>query len=159
MKLSLTVEADAVNVLALNMGRIAVDIDGIELSELIAAINQNGCAQQVAEKLEDISQPPFTTLRGICCSTAHITAEDNTLLYALSHQHEDYGNAEWIAFTGTGYLLRLNARRFPVLTLKRLGLSKSCRRLVIFLMHRHTTAFIHLDAAGELLPDVETFDW
>ena len=31
MKLSLTVEADTVNILALNMRRIAVDIDGIEL--------------------------------------------------------------------------------------------------------------------------------
>lgn len=36
MKLSLTVEADAINVLALNMGRIAVDIDCIELAELRA---------------------------------------------------------------------------------------------------------------------------
>ncbi|MCW1830370.1 DUF5983 family protein, partial [Enterobacter asburiae] len=43
MKLSLTVEADTVNILALNMGRIVLDIDGIELSELIAAVNQNGC--------------------------------------------------------------------------------------------------------------------
>ena len=43
MKLSLTVEADAVNILALNMGRIAVDIDGIDLSALVEAINNNGC--------------------------------------------------------------------------------------------------------------------
>ncbi|WP_233469179.1 DUF5983 family protein, partial [Enterobacter asburiae] len=34
MKLSVTVEADAINVLALNMGRISVDIDGIELANL-----------------------------------------------------------------------------------------------------------------------------
>lgn len=38
MKLSLTVEADAINVLALNMGRIAVDIDGIELAALIDVV-------------------------------------------------------------------------------------------------------------------------
>ncbi|MCW1830371.1 DUF5983 family protein, partial [Enterobacter asburiae] len=43
MKLSVNVEADAISVLALNMGRIVLDIDGIELSELIAAVNQNGC--------------------------------------------------------------------------------------------------------------------
>lgn len=42
MTLSLTLEADAVNVLALNMGRIAVDIDGIDLSAFIEAINNNG---------------------------------------------------------------------------------------------------------------------
>ncbi|MGS0640012.1 DUF5983 family protein, partial [Citrobacter sp. VF227] len=39
MKLSLTIEADAVNILALNMGRISVDIDGIELTELVDAVN------------------------------------------------------------------------------------------------------------------------
>ena len=33
MKLSLNVEADAINVLALNMGRIAVDVDGIVRTE------------------------------------------------------------------------------------------------------------------------------
>ncbi|HGC5518204.1 TPA: DUF5983 family protein, partial [Escherichia coli] len=31
MKLSLTLEADSVNVQALNIGRIIVDIDGVEL--------------------------------------------------------------------------------------------------------------------------------
>ena len=41
MMLSLTIEADAVNILALNMGRIVVDIDGIDLSALIKAINCN----------------------------------------------------------------------------------------------------------------------
>lgn len=50
MKLSLNVEADAINVLALNMGRIAVDVDGIELSELIAAVNQNGCSLRIADE-------------------------------------------------------------------------------------------------------------
>ena len=42
MKLSLTAEADAINVLALNMGRIIVDIDGIELEDIINAICDNG---------------------------------------------------------------------------------------------------------------------
>ena len=42
MKLSLTVEADTVSVLALNMGRISVDIDGIELADLIDVVCDNG---------------------------------------------------------------------------------------------------------------------
>ena len=50
MKLSLTVEADTVNVLALNGGRIAVDIDGIELAELINIVSDNGYALTVAEE-------------------------------------------------------------------------------------------------------------
>ncbi|MGC6031540.1 DUF5983 family protein [Enterobacter kobei] len=163
MKLSVNVEADAIHVLALNMGRIIVDIDGIELSELIAAVNQNGCTLRIADEpgmaIVESTLPPFTSLPGICCSTAHITAEDNSLLYALSHQEQDFGESEWIHFSGSGYLLRLEAWSFPVLRLKRLGLSKACRRLVVTLIRRYAVGIIHLDAFGELLPDVETFDW
>lgn len=163
MKLSVNVEADAINVLALNMGRIVVDIDGIELSELIAAVNQNGCTLQIADEpgtaIVESTLPPFMSLPGICCSTAHITAEDNSLLYALSHQEQYFGESEWIHFSGSGYLLRLEAWSFPVLRLKRLGLSKACRRLVVTLIRRYSVGIIHLDAFGELLPDFDIFDW
>ncbi|KAF6706004.1 hypothetical protein G9387_06560 [Enterobacter hormaechei] len=163
MKLSVNVEADAINVLALNMGRIVVDIDGIELSELIAAVNQNGCTLRIADEpgkvIVESTLPPCTSLPGICCSTAHITAEDNSLLYSLSHQEQNFGESEWIHFSGSGYLLRLEAWSFPVLRLKRLGLSKACRRLVVTLIRRYAVGIIHLDAFGELLPDFATFDW
>src|SRR5690606_15080079 len=91
MKLSLTVEADAINVLALNAGRIAVDIDGIELADLINVVCDNGYSLRVADSpgklvVED-PFPPIARFNGIQCSTAHITAADNTLLFTLSHQH------------------------------------------------------------------------
>ena len=38
MKLALTLEADSVNVQALNMGRIVVDVDGVNLAELINVV-------------------------------------------------------------------------------------------------------------------------
>lgn len=98
-------------------------------------------------------------LTGIQCSTAHITDSDNSLLYHASHQQEGYGHGEWLHFTGTGYLIRLNAWLHPVLQLKRLGLSKAGRRLVVTLMQRHHIVFLHLDAAGDLLPGFATFDW
>lgn len=163
MKLSLTVEADTVNVLALNMGRISVDIDGIELADLINVVGDNGYTLRVADApgkliVED-PLPPITRVNGIQCSTAHITAEDNSLLYALSHQHEDFGESEWIHYSGSGYLIRLEAWSFPVLRLKRLGLSKACRRLVVTLIRRYAIGIIHLDAFGELLPGFEIFDW
>lgn len=66
--------------------------------------------------------PVSALLTGIQCSTAHITNDDNSLLYHVSHQQEDYGNGEWCHFTGTGYLIRLNAWQHPVLRLKQLGL-------------------------------------
>ncbi|MCU6244062.1 DUF5983 family protein [Enterobacter kobei] len=163
MKLSLTVEADAINVLALNRGRIAVDIEGIELTDLINVVNQNGYSLRVADRpgtliVED-PLPPVARVNGIQCSTAHITEADNTLLYTLSHQHEDFGDCEWILYTGSGYLLHLGAWSFPVLRLKRLGLSKACRRLVVTLIRHYSTDIIHLDAFGEVLPGLATFDW
>lgn len=163
MKLSLTVEADAINILALHAGRIAVDIDGIELAALIDVVCDNGYSLRVADSpgkliVED-PLPPIARINGIQCSTAHITEEDNSLLYALSHQHEDFGESEWISYTGSGYLLYLSAWSFPVLRLKRLGLSKSCRRLVVTLMRRYSAGIFHLDACGEMLPGFATFDW
>lgn len=163
MKLSLTVEADSINVLALNMGWISVDIDGIELADLINAVCDNGYSLRVADApgklvVED-PLPPITRINGIQCSTAHITEADNTLLFTLSHQHEDFGESEWIMYTGSGYLLRLNAWSFPVLRLKRLGLSKACRRLVMALMRRYSVGIVHLDACAEALPGFATFDW
>ncbi|UPQ71348.1 DUF5983 family protein [Kluyvera ascorbata] len=163
MKLSLTVEADAINILALNMGRIAIDIDGIELADLINVVCDNGYSLRVADSpgklvVED-PLPPIARVNSIQCSTAHITEEDNSLLYALSHQHEDFGESEWISYTGSGYLLYLNAWSFPVLRLKRLGLSKACRRLVVTIMRRYSAGIVHLDACGEVLPGSATFDW
>lgn len=163
MKLFLTVEADAVNILALNMGRIAVDIDGVELAELIDVVCDNGYSLRIADApgklvVED-PLPPVARVNGIQCSTAHITAEDNALLFTLSHQHEDFGESEWISYTGSGYLLHLGVWSFPVLRLKRQGLSKSCRQLVVTLIRRYAVGIIHLDACGEELPGFATFDW
>lgn len=163
MKLSLTVEADAINVLALNMGRISVDIDGIELANLIDVVCNNGYSLRIADAsgtlvVED-PLPPIAHVNGIQCSTAHITEADNTLLFTLSHKNEDFGDSEWILYTGSGYLLHLGAWSFPVLRLKRLGLSKACRCLVVTLIHHYSAGIIHLGAFGEVLPDFATFDW
>jgi hypothetical protein len=63
MKLSLTVEADAINVLALNMGRIVVDIDGIELADLINVVCDNGYSLRVADEPGKlIVEDPFRPL-------------------------------------------------------------------------------------------------
>ncbi len=162
MKLALTLEADSINVQALNMGRIVADVDGVNLTELINKVAENGYSLRVVEESDQQSTctlPPFATLAGIRCSTAHITEKDNAWLYSLSHQTSDFGESEWIHFTGSGYLLRTDAWSYPVLRLKRLGLSKTFRRLVVTLIQRYGVSLIHLDASAECLPDLPTFDW
>ncbi|MDA4360371.1 DUF5983 family protein, partial [Escherichia coli] len=84
---------------------------------------------------------------------------DNAWLFSLSHQTNDTGESEWIHFTGSGYLLRTDAWSYPVLRLKRLGLSKTFRRLVVTLIQRYGVSLIHLDASAECLPDLPTFGW
>lgn len=81
----MTVEADAVTMQALNMGRIAVDIDGIELADLIDVVCDNGYSLRVADEpgrlvVED-PLPSAARLNGIQCSTAHISEADNNLLF------------------------------------------------------------------------------
>lgn len=163
MKLALTVEADTINVLALNAGRIAVDIDGIKLADLINVVCDNGYSLRIADtpgkRVVEDPLPPAAHLTGIQCSTAHITREDNDLLHQLSRQVLDFDDSEWVAYTGSGYLIRLDAWAFPILQLKRRGLSKAGRRLIVTLMRRYHQGIIHLDAFGELLPGFETFDW
>ncbi|MFB0896067.1 DUF5983 family protein [Escherichia coli] len=162
MKLALTLEADSVNVQALNMGRIVVDIDGVNLAELINMVCDSSYSLRVVDESDRTSAdctPPFVALTGIRCSTAHITETDNAWLYSLSHQTSDFGESEWIHFTGTGYLLRTDAWSYPVLRLKRLGLSKTFRRLVVTLIRRYGVSLIHLDASAGYLPGLPTFDW
>ncbi len=109
--------------------------------------------------LTTIQQTNILTLRGLQCSTAHITEDDNTLLYRISHCQDSFSDGEWIHFTGTGYLIRLNAWTHPVLRLKRLGLSKTSRRLATTLMKRHGLTYLHINALGDVLPGFATFDW
>ncbi|MCK7411593.1 DUF5983 family protein [Enterobacter bugandensis] len=50
MKIRLNLNADSINVLALNMGKITVDVDGIEIAELIAAVNAQVLTLRIAEE-------------------------------------------------------------------------------------------------------------
>jgi hypothetical protein len=87
MKLSLTVEADAINVLALNMGRIAVDIDGIELADLMNVVCDNGYSLRVADtpgKLVVEDPLPTTRLNGIQCSTAYYRRRQHPAVYIVT---------------------------------------------------------------------------
>ena len=57
MKLALTLEADSVNVQALNMGRIVVDVDGVNLSELINKAAEKGYSLRVVDDRDSTETP------------------------------------------------------------------------------------------------------
>ena len=91
MKLALTLEADSVNVRALNMGRIVVDIDGVNLAELINNVAENGYSLRVVDDPDQQSTctpPPFTTLRGCrTISTANRGLSLTTMRIKRIRQH------------------------------------------------------------------------
>ncbi|EOU9709996.1 DUF5983 family protein [Salmonella enterica] len=156
MKILMNVEADGINVLALNMGKIAVEMDGVEVDGLINVVNDNGYTLRIAGTPDDITveapQPVTARTNCIQCSTAHIIDEDNALLHSLSQQYLDYGDAEWVHYTGSGYLICLDAWAFPVLRLKRRGLSKACRKLLVTLIRRYAISTIHFNSIGDISP-------
>ncbi|MFA8238000.1 DUF5983 family protein, partial [Escherichia coli] len=76
MKLALTLEADSVNVQALNMGRIVVDVDGIKLAELINKVAENGYSLRVVDE-RDATETPATS------ASLHQLPEDNTVIQSV----------------------------------------------------------------------------
>ncbi|MCW0329871.1 hypothetical protein NB704_001260 [Pantoea ananatis] len=93
MKIGLNFSADSISVLALNMGKIAVEVDGIDIAELLDAVNAQGLSLRIAEEpgkvVVENPLPAGSCLTGVCCSTAHITSRDNALLYTLSHEAQE----------------------------------------------------------------------
>ncbi|WP_097418505.1 DUF5983 family protein [Escherichia coli] len=57
MKLSLMLEADRINVQALNMGQIVVDVDGVNLTELINKVAENGYSLRVVDERDSTETP------------------------------------------------------------------------------------------------------
>ena len=112
MKLSLMLEADRINVQALNMGRIVVDVDGVNLTELINKVAENGYSLRVVEESDQQSTctlPPFATLAGIRCSKGRYEDEMFIIKYFKK------GSAH-ITFKRLELIDRINdiiARHFP----------------------------------------------
>lgn len=76
MKLALTLEAHSVNVQSLNMGRIVVDVDGLELAELINKVAENGYSLRVVDE-RDTTETPATS------ASPHQLPEDNTVIQSV----------------------------------------------------------------------------
>ncbi|WP_437178310.1 DUF5983 family protein [Escherichia coli] len=53
----MTLEADSINVQALNMGRIVADVDGVTLGELINKVSENGYLLRVVDDRDSTETP------------------------------------------------------------------------------------------------------
>lgn len=49
MEISLNVEADSINVLAINMGKSVVEVDGVDIKELLNVVNNNDYTLRAAD--------------------------------------------------------------------------------------------------------------
>ena len=72
----MTLEADSVNVQALDMGHIVVDIDGVNLAELINKAAENGDSLRVVDD-RDSTETPATY------ASPHQLPEDNTVIQSV----------------------------------------------------------------------------
>ncbi|STI97891.1 aec77 [Escherichia coli] len=162
MKLALTLEADSINVQALNMGRIVVDIDGVNLAELINNVAENGYSLRVAEESDQQSTCTPHRLQSLPAYAAvpHISRKQTTpgctrcrirpvTLVNRNGFISQVADICYVPMRG----------HTPVLRLKRLGLSKTFRRMVVTLTRRYGVSLIHLDASAECLPGLPTFNW
>ena len=72
----MTLEADSVNVQALDMGHIVVDIDGVNITELINKAAENGYSLRVVDE-RDATETPATS------ASPHQLPEDNTVIQSV----------------------------------------------------------------------------
>ena len=160
MKLALTLEADSINVQALNMGRIVVDVDGVNLAELINKVAKTVIHFVLLDESDQQSTctPPFATLTGIRCSTAHITETDNARCTRCHTRPVTSVNQNGfiLPVADICYVPMRGHTRFCGLN------AWGCQnvpRLVVTLIRRYGVSLIHLDASAECLPGLPTFNW
>lgn len=90
------------------------------------------------------------------CCINHITKEDNLILGDLGCWHEESG---WLMNTGVGYLIRLDAVTNSLQRLKRLGISRTTRALIIHAIRKADISMIHFSSTGDEVDGAPVFDW
>ncbi|WP_416186449.1 DUF5983 family protein [Enterobacter wuhouensis] len=99
----------------------------------------------------------YKILRSVLeCSLSHITREDSELLSELCRTEYE---SEWIHESDLGYIIRVDAVSYPLLALKRRGISKAARMLIYTFMIKADISMVHFTSWGETLADVPMFDW
>ncbi|MFK3662775.1 DUF5983 family protein [Scandinavium sp. NPDC088450] len=99
--------------------------------------------------------PEWALFTELECSTAHIRRGDSYMLDLLAEAEPE---KDWLCSLPEGHLIRLSARRFPVLELKRRGFSRELRWLA-FVACREGCRSLYIGADGFILEGFDTFDW
>lgn len=91
----------------------------------------------------------------LMCSTAHIRWGDSYLLNLLAEAGPE---KDWLVSMPHGHIIRLKARRFPVLELKKRGFSRAIRLLAAIALGEGCRS-LYICADGIVLDGLETFEW
>lgn len=97
-------------------------------------------------------------ISGIVCSTAHFTIEDNERLSWLCDS-DNGPKIDWIHNTGYGYLIQLNAYRYPSIAFREWGMSRGFRWFIVTMMRREKLNIINFDKDAECIDGFAVFDW
>lgn len=79
------------------------------------------------------------------CSLEHITKKDNDLLAMLCQSECE---SEWIYESEFGYIIDVDAVRYPVLMLKKNGLSREARWLIQYAIKQANISMIYVTQWG-----------
>lgn len=90
----------------------------------------------------------------VVCSTDHLTEDDTQVLDYISRSEIAF---PWVHDTVMGYIIHTGIFQFPLLEMKRRGLSKSFRRFVYHVQKKHQTNYIHFDSYADPLGGEATF--
>lgn len=103
--------------------------------------------------------PPVESCVVAVVSTAHLTEADNDLLCRLARDYSEFGDGEWIHFTGNGILVRLTGHTYPITVLKTLGVSREARWLIVWLMRHHHATMVHFESDAPVVDGFAVHDW
>lgn len=92
----------------------------------------------------------------VFCSTAHFEKQDSFTLKDIASGGE---SIPWVFDTTYGYILDIGGMAYPLLIMKRAGLSKSLRRFVYRMQRKHDARYIHFDCDANAMEGEKIFNW
>lgn len=92
----------------------------------------------------------------IFCSTSHFEKQDSFTLKDIASGAEC---VPWVFDTTYGCILDIAGIAYPLLKMKRAGLSKSLRRFVYHMQRKHEARYIHFDCDANPVEGEKVYVW